>query len=296
MIIGHEAIQDRLRRAVEKQCVAQTYIFVGPESVGKLAVALELAKRLLGSTSISDCTVIRSERIEAKGKMKELPISVKMIREATHTLGLSGRVGKENVLIVDDAHKMSEGAQNAFLKTLEEPFYGTTIILVTHNEGGILSTILSRCERVSFGLVGEDTLAESFADVPDTIRHLGRPGLCVSFRENPEMFVESVRRLGMLRGFSSLLSSDRVMLADVCTSDVFGAERLLVWWMSALNREILAVFHARERRALLEQLHAVAVTLRDVRRFPGSARLILEQLFFFRKSVSSLLTRRITKR
>ncbi|QQR77661.1 MAG: hypothetical protein IPJ67_00730 [Candidatus Moraniibacteriota bacterium] len=295
MIIGHEAIRDRLRRATEKQCVAQTYIFVGPESVGKLAVAVELAGELLGSASISDCAVIRPERIEEKGKVKELPISVKMIREATHTLGLSGRVGTGNVLIVDDAHKMSEGAQNAFLKTLEEPFPGATIILVTYNEGGMLSTILSRCERVSFALVTGDVLAESFSDVPETIRQLGRPGLCASFRENPEMFADSLRRLDMLRGFALLSLSDRVMLADACTNDIPGAERLLAWWMSALNREMLTVPHTYERRALLERLHAVAATLRDLRRFPGSARLILEQLFFFRKSVSPLLMQRMTK-
>lgn len=294
MIIGHEAIQDRLRRAMKKQRAAQAYVFVGPENVGKLAVALEFVGQLFGNASPSDFAVIRPERIEEKGKTKELPISVKMIREATRSLGLSGRVGKRSALVVDDAHKMSEGAQNAFLKTLEEPFLGTTIILVTHDEGGILSTILSRCERVSFALVSIDVLSGSFPDIPETIRCLGRPGLCVSFRENPEMFAEFARRLDMLREFSSLPLSDRVMLADVCASDISGAERLLAWWMSALSREMLAASQSDERRALLERLHAVAATLRDMRRFPGSARLILEQLFFFRKSVSSLLTRRIT--
>ena len=295
MIIGHEAIRSRLWRAVEKQCAAQTYLFVGPENIGKLAVALELGEQLLGTVAHSDCVVIRPERVEEKGKVKELPIRVKTIREATRTLGLSGRVGTKAVLIVDDAHKMSEGAQNAFLKTLEEPFPGATIILVTHDEGGILSTILSRCERVSFSLLPGNVMEESFPDVPEVLRRLGRPGLCVSFREQPDVFSEHIRRLEQLQSFSSLPMNDRAMLADACVSDVAGAERLFAWWMSALNRELITDISTEDRRAILEQIHMLVATLRDLRRFSGSARLIMEHFFFFRKSVSPLLARNMTK-
>ena len=296
MIIGHETIRERLRRAVEKRRVAHAYLFVGPESVGKRAVASELAELLAGESFPSNTTVLRPERIEEKGKVKEVPIRVKAIREATHMLGLSSRAGRGNVLIVDDAHTMSEGAQNAFLKTLEEPFPGATIILVTHNEGEILSTILSRCERVSFALVAERALLEAFPDVPETLRRLGRPGLCVSFREQAEVFAESVRKLDMLQSFSSLPFHDRAMLADACVNDIPNAERLLVWWMSALNRTMNDLTHTSERRETLELLHAVSATLRDMRRFPGSVRLILEHLFFFRNSASPLFSQMLTKK
>ena len=211
-------------------------------------------------------------------------------------LGLSSRAGRGNVLIVDDAHTMSEGAQNAFLKTLEEPFPGATIILVTHNEGEILSTILSRCERVSFALVAERALLDAFPDVLETLRRLGRPGLCVSFREQAEVFAESVRKLDMLQSFSSLPFHDRAMLADACVNDIPNAERLLVWWMSALNRTMNDLTHTSERRETLELLHAVSATLRDMRRFPGSTRLILEHLFFFRSGASPLLLQMLTKK
>ena len=296
MIFGHEAIRERLRRAVEKKRVAHAYLFVGPESVGKRAVALELAELLAGESFPSNTTVLRPERIEEKGKVKEVPIRVKAIREATHMLGLSSRAGRGNVLIVDDAHTMSEGAQNAFLKTLEEPFPGATIILVTHNEGEILSTILSRCERVSFALVAERALLDAFPDVLETLRRLGRPGLCVSFREQAEVFAESVRKLDMLQSFSSLPFHDRAMLADACVNDIPSAERLLVWWMSALNRTMNDLTHTSERRETLELLHAVSATLRDMRRFPGSTRLILEHLFFFRSGASPLLLQMLTKK
>lgn len=295
MILGHEAIQDRLRRAVERRCAAQTYLFVGPESVGKLAVALDFAKSLLGSDSLSDCTVIRPERVEEKGRVKEMPISVKTIRVATRALGLSGSAGTGTVLIVNDAHKMSEGAQNAFLKTLEEPFPGTTIILVTHDEGSILSTILSRCERVSFALVARDLIDAQFPDVLDAIRRLGRPGLCVSFRDRPDEFSEYVRRLEQLQSFSSLPMSDRVLLADACVNDIAGAERLLAWWMSALSQELSSSISMTEKLEKLRFLGDLLATLRDLRRFPGSARLIVEQLFFFRRGASLLFPRTLTQ-
>lgn len=296
MILGHEAIRDRLRRAVEKRCAAQTYLFVGPESVGKLSVALDFARRLSGDDSLSDCSVIRSERVEEKGKVKEMPISVKMIREATRALGLSGRNGTRTILIVDDAHKMSEGAQNAFLKTLEEPLPGVTIILVTHNEGGVLSTILSRCERVSFSLVSRDVIDTGFPDVPEAIRRLGRPGLCISLREHPDEFAESFRRLDRLQSFHLLSISDRAMLADACVNDISAAERLFSWWMSFLTQELSSdVSTASRRREILKLLHAIAETLRDVRRFPGSVRLTVEQLFFFRESSSTLFSRNMTR-
>ena len=59
MIIGHETIRERLRRAVEKKRVAHAYLFVGPESVGKRAVALELAELFAGESFSSNTTVLR---------------------------------------------------------------------------------------------------------------------------------------------------------------------------------------------------------------------------------------------
>ena len=295
MIIGHDTIRERLRRAARNRCVAQTYLFVGPESVGKRAVAMEFAELLLGESFSLNTTVLQPERIEEKGKVKETPIQVKAIREATRAIRLSSRFGKGNMLFVDDAHAMSEGAQNAFLKTLEEPFPGTTIVLVTHDEGGVLSTILSRCERVPFSPVDERALSDVFPDVPETLRRLGRPGLCVSFREHAETIGESVRKLDLLRSFSSLPFHDRATLADACASDIPNAERLLAWWMSSLSRETNASANSSKRRETLGLLHAVAATLHDMRRFPGSARLTLEHLFFFRKSASPLLVRTLTR-
>lgn len=294
MIIGHTAIRERLGRAVERGRSAHTYLFVGPESVGKRTVALELSERLSGNVSHPDCTIINPERVEEKGKVKTLPIGVKAIREATRFLGLSHSTEAGKVLIVNDAHRMTEEAQNAFLKTLEEPFPGTTIVLVTHEEGSVLPTVVSRSERVSFGLVSERELTEHFSDVSPILWKLGRPGLAISFRENRELFDEHIRALESLFLFESLSFSERAKFAESLSNDIPYAEQLLSWWIGGLERSIVSLSDTGRRRCLLEILKGVTVTLRDLRRFPGSARLTLEHLFFFGKSVSPLLSLKIS--
>jgi DNA polymerase III delta prime subunit len=68
--------------------------------------------------------------------------------------------GERRVVIVDDAHKMTEEAENAFLKTLEEPPPGTLIVLVTAEPLLLLPTTLSRCAQVVFGPLPEVKIAE----------------------------------------------------------------------------------------------------------------------------------------
>lgn len=288
MIIGHEAIRDRLKRAVKSGRVAHAFLFVGPESVGKRAVALELSSLLLGDLLASDVTTIRPERVEEKGRVREKMIGVETIRDAIRALGLSHRAKGGKVLIVDDAHRLSEGAQNAFLKTLEEPFPGTTIFLVTHEGGAILPTLASRMERISFSRVFPAELLEYFPDVPESIRNLGRPGLAISYREHPSEFDVLVRQLEQLFSFEKLSFHDRMNLADAFFEDVSQAEKLFSCWMSAVDARVFSLKDTIQRREQLRLLHAIAATLRDLRQFPGSVRMTIEQFFLFRRSRASV--------
>ena len=72
--------------------------------------------------------------------------------------------GGWRVAVVDDAHKMTEPAQNAFLKTLEEPPSETLFVLVTSEPGALLSTILSRCARVVFDALPAATVERFLVD------------------------------------------------------------------------------------------------------------------------------------
>jgi len=84
--------------------------------------------------------------------------------------------GEWRVAIFDDAHKMTDAAENAFLKTLEEPPSGTLIVLVTSEPLSLLPTTLSRCARVVFDAVPEAELERFLVDTqgvePDEARLL----------------------------------------------------------------------------------------------------------------------------
>jgi DNA polymerase-3 subunit delta' len=87
-------------------------------------------------------------------------ISIQQIRELERELGFHSFFGKRKVTIIDPADLMNYHAQNALLKTLEEPPGNSLLILIAESAGGLLPTLLSRCLRLSFGYPPRDLAAE----------------------------------------------------------------------------------------------------------------------------------------
>ena len=80
-------------------------------------------------------------------------ISVDQVREVERAAALAPFEGRTRVVIIDPADAMSIGAQNAFLKTLEEPPPNTAFVLIATREDRLLETVRSRCRRIEFTLV-----------------------------------------------------------------------------------------------------------------------------------------------
>ncbi|MCA9754084.1 MAG: hypothetical protein KC591_17930, partial [Gemmatimonadetes bacterium] len=78
--------------------------------------------------------------------------------------------GDWRVVVVDDAHNMTDAAENAFLKTLEEPPPNTLLVLVTSQPLSLLPTTLSRCARLVFDAIPVDPLAEFLHETQDVER------------------------------------------------------------------------------------------------------------------------------
>ncbi|PIP27427.1 MAG: DNA polymerase III subunit delta', partial [Candidatus Moranbacteria bacterium CG23_combo_of_CG06-09_8_20_14_all_39_10] len=156
-IIGHQKIINLLDRAIAKDAVSHAYLFSGPESVGKFTVALDFAERLIGNIDSisSDLISIKPEIEENKGVIKKLDIKIEAIRNLLHKLSLTSVGGRYKVVIIDDADRLNRTAQNALLKTLEEPNAKVVLILVCQDERKLLPTIISRCQKMRFGLVKE---------------------------------------------------------------------------------------------------------------------------------------------
>ena len=150
------------------------FLFVGPEGIGKHAFALRLAQALLcervpeaeldpcgecpGCLQVMAGTHPDLLRVAKPEDRQELPIRI--IRDLCIDLGLKPMSGRRKVAIVDDADDLNDEAANAFLKTLEEPPPGSTLILVGTSAEGQLDTILSRCRVVRFDPLPEPELAE----------------------------------------------------------------------------------------------------------------------------------------
>lgn len=135
-ILGHEAALRRLKAMLEGGRRPHALLLAGPEGVGKALAAVEYA-RALGA----------EPRLIQRREDKQ-DIILEQVHELLRELSMTS--DKPRAIVFDDAHRMSEEAQNALLKTLEEPPADTAILLVTHVPDKMLGTIRSRCQTLFF--------------------------------------------------------------------------------------------------------------------------------------------------
>lgn len=180
--------QDRaikiLRQAMANNHLAQTYLFHGPDGVGKREVARTFAMSL--NCDANEAKASGPERAtlsEVKNDACGLCISCRKVEQGIHPdvvfvqhdkgeikIGsireiINGMVyrpleGKKRVVIVDGADRLNISASNAFLKTLEEPPVETIIILISSSPDMLPQTVLSRCHKVSFGNIPTEAVAD----------------------------------------------------------------------------------------------------------------------------------------
>ena len=154
-ITGHEKIIEYLKHAIEHHTVSHSYILSGEEGVGKLMVAKAFAQALLcekGETdSCGKChSCIRFESGNHPDviyvKHEKAGIGVDDVREQlVDDIQIKPYDGGYKIYIIDQAELMTPAAQNAILKTIEEPPAYAVIMLLTTNEEVFLPTIMSRC-------------------------------------------------------------------------------------------------------------------------------------------------------
>ena len=169
-IVGHHKQLEIVRQALNHGRLHHAYLFVGMEGVGKKTMALGLAKAIHCSAAAcdfcgmcADCARIQDGNhtdvriIEPLAGKKE--ISIQQIRELEKELNFRSFSGKKKIAILDQATLMNLSAQNALLKTLEEPPRDSLLILIAANGGALLPTLRSRCLRISFGPLTRDLIS-----------------------------------------------------------------------------------------------------------------------------------------
>lgn len=170
-ILGHEQIIAHLQNAIEEDKVSHAYIFNGPEASGKmmLAEAFAMALQCEGEGK-RPCLECRSCRQAADHNQPDIiyvshekpnTIGVDDIRtQINNDIDIKPYSSRYKVYIVDEAQKMNQQAQNALLKTIEEPPAYAIILILTTNADSFLQTILSRCITLNLKAVKEDKIKE----------------------------------------------------------------------------------------------------------------------------------------
>ncbi|MEW8956161.1 DNA polymerase III subunit delta' [Clostridium sp.] len=153
-VIGHNAIRESLRKAVEKNSLSHAHLIVGEDGIGKSVVARELAIRILGKQVDRDYADIMSFAPDKKS------IGVDDIRKFIEEINKKPYEGDKKVIIIYEGDKITTQGQNAFLKTIEEPPGGVHIIILCENLQNILETIRSRCQVHKLNRLNKNELLE----------------------------------------------------------------------------------------------------------------------------------------
>ncbi len=167
-IVGQSHVTNALKNAISENRLGHAYLFSGPRGTGKTSTARILAKAL-NCENMADaepCNTCDSCIAITEGRsfdIHELDAAsnnkVDDVRDLISKVHL-GSPGRTKVYILDEVHMLSSGAENALLKTLEEPPEHVVFVLATTEPHKVVSTIRSRTQRFKFGLIGAQDLTE----------------------------------------------------------------------------------------------------------------------------------------
>ncbi len=166
-LIGHERPKAILRSAMLHDRVAHAYLFYGEDGIGKRLAAIRFAQAIncdtdSGPDGPDACGTCRSCHqieagihpdfllIEPDREQANPQIKIEQIRELESQIVYKPLVGRRKVCIIDEADRLTLGAANALLKTLEEPPAYSLFLLVTSRPFALPATVRSRCQGLRF--------------------------------------------------------------------------------------------------------------------------------------------------
>ena len=233
-VVGHQKILKFLQKGIINNQLAHSYLFYGPEHIGKNKVAEIFVSSLFclnkKKNSFIPCGTCSScqqfikkihpdfiylgksfSSIEPTSQGK---IGVEQARQIKSFLYSSPFSAQYKVVIIEDTNNLTLPAANALLKLLEEPPMKSIIILISKSFTYLPATLRSRCQilRFSFPLKKEiiDFLKQNFSLKEKKAEEilslaLGRPGLAIQFARN---FKEIGEERGLINDFVALLSKN----------------------------------------------------------------------------------------
>lgn len=286
-LIGHDWAVGLLREHLIHRQVRHAYLFTGPQGVGRRSLALRLAQALncpntqdgapcltcrvctqIEAMQYADLNVV--ERPEDKTQ-----ILVDQIRELQHSLSLAAYEAGYRVALLLRLEEASLGAQNALLKTLEEPNEKVVLLLTAETSEMLLPTIVSRCETLRLRPAPLAPLAlaisERWGAEPEQARLLahisgGRPGAAIRMLQDPRRLQDRKTLLDRHLELLSGTRAERFAYADTLTKDKNRElqRQALLAWLSFWRDVMLCAAGAAAPLANLDyqtQIEALAARL-----------------------------------
>jgi DNA polymerase-3 subunit delta' len=176
-VVGHRRLVTLLSRAIAQGTLPPSLLFAGHRGVGKRRTAGAVAEAIncqnpaeRAALPLDACGECASCRRIARGVHPDVlivepgelgSIKIERVRDVVVRAGYRPFEGRRRVVIIDDADAMTQDAQDALLKTLEEPPPSSVLILVSAMPDALLPTVLSRCQRLRFGELSPGEIAEA---------------------------------------------------------------------------------------------------------------------------------------
>jgi len=261
-------IYGRLTEQIRKSKCATTYLFTGEEEEKKKALARAFAKALNCENQSFDleCTCDICRRID-DGNFSDVTwygldeeinsLKIGQIREFIHQLGLKPVEGKTKVFIFNQAELLTPDAQNALLKSLEEPPPGNVIILLVPHARNLFDTIISRAVEVKVLPFKDEELSQILIDEgiapseADYLARISRGNLKYARKAHDQEWFEERKQ------WVSHLSRDPISFLDQFTSSKRDQALEVYDFLIEWSRDLL-VTHASGGRSILiyaEQLY-----------------------------------------
>lgn len=187
-VLGQDQAKRQLITALQTKLISHAYLFLGPDGVGKsltaysFAAALNCQNPLEGYKPCGECPSCKKMEhnnypdlhlVEPQGQS----IKIEQIREIQSRVAYKKLEEKYQIVIIQDAQKMTVEAANSLLKVLEEPPQGTIFILIADHTRSMLPTILSRCQLIRFVALRpehiESILQENYGVDPEEAKQIG---------------------------------------------------------------------------------------------------------------------------
>ncbi|MEI6221945.1 MAG: DNA polymerase III subunit delta' [bacterium] len=277
-VIGHQAQQSLLLRAIEQEKLSHAYLFTGPERIGKRTVALWLAQKLFCTGEEKPCGNCQACRQVLAGTHPDLFLlqpfqgkkstGIDQVRALQKSLSLKPFSSPYKFAIIDQAESLNREAANALLKVLEEPPAASLLILITAAPAKLLPTIISRVRKLSFSPVPSDEITQTLSGQNFEAEHQeslvslarGRVGWLHSVLADPGI-ADEAKEYGEL--FFKLLTQplhDRFSIveewhkAGVTPDKVLSY--LLLWW-----QDVLFLSHQRSKHLHFSSLRKHLATI-----------------------------------